>query len=359
MSVSESVLKENKIKFVCIGNLYETALEVKDNVEVQVGKKEEGKTVKCKQITGKVSVDTGSGVVTLFPQFNEIGYDGKENVRWTMAKSMLDWNPKIKGDSSKPVTRVMLEGILNYYDGYVRDSNKPELKKSYRIERATTSVPDTIEDGFSFEGYFFIAGTNVNDETGVGSIRAYYSNYRGEVIPVDCIVDSEDVDIVFEGDGDDFEAIEPGQTRQLKISYYRTTETNTEVEETKTKKFGGNRKTAPDIPTHNRFKEEYVLTSASECPVEEPEQEYDDDGNAIDTNSVWYNPVAVKKAIKARAQKLEEMENNPPEKKSGGSAKKPGNASLQAKKQAAKDKMKGGMKAQASFDAFDDKEDPF
>lgn len=39
MSVNESVLKENKIKFVCIGNLYETALEVKDDAEVQVGKR--------------------------------------------------------------------------------------------------------------------------------------------------------------------------------------------------------------------------------------------------------------------------------------------------------------------------------
>lgn len=354
MSVSESMLKENKIKFVCIGNLYETALEVKEDVETQVGKKEEGKTVKCKQITGKLAVDTGNGVVVLFPQFNEIGYDGKENMRWTMAQSMLEWNPKVKGDSSQPVTRVMIEGILNYYDGYAKDSNKPELKRSYRVERATTTIPDTLDNGFSFEGDFFIAGTNINDETGVGTIKAYYSNYRGEIMPVDCIVDPEDAEIVFDGDSD-FEAIEAGQTRHLKISYYRTADTSVLVEEVKTKKFGGNRKTAPDVPTHTRFKEEYVLTSASSESMKEPEQDYDEDGNEIDTKSTWYNPVAVKKAIKARAQKLEEMENNPPEKKSNGK----GNSSLQAKKQAAKDKMKSGMKAQASFDAFDDEEDPF
>lgn len=351
MSVSESVLKENKIKFVCIGNLYETALEVKDNVEVQVGKKEEGKTAKCKQITGKVAVDTGSGVVVLFPQFNEIGYDGKENMRWSMAQSMLEWNPKIKGDSSQPVTRVMLEGTLNYYDGYAKDSNKPELKRSYRVERATTTIPDTLEDGFSYEGYFFIAGTNVNDNTGVGNIKAYYSNYRGEVIPVECIVDSEDVEIVFEGADTNFKEIEAGQTRFLKIAYYRTADTNTVVEEVQTKTFGNKRKASPSVPTHTRYKEEYVLKSAHSYPVEEPEQEYDDDGNPIDTNSVWYNPVAVKKAVKARAQKLEEMENNPPEKKSGGR----GNSSLQAKKQAAK----VGKKTNVSFEDDDDDDMPF
>ena len=81
----------------------------------------------------------------------------------------------------------------------------------------------------------------------------------------------------------------------------------------------------------------------------------DEDGNEIEVKTQWINPVAMKKAIKARAQMLEELKNNPPEKKSGGK----GNSSLQAKKQAAKDKMKGGMKAQVSFDAFDDEEDPF
>lgn len=350
MSVSESMLKENKIKFVCIGNLYETALEIKEDVETQVGKKEEGKTVKCKQITGKVAVDTGSGIVVLFPQFNEIGYDGKENMRWAMAQSMLEWNPKIKGDSSQPVTRVMLEGTLNYYDGYAKDSNKPELKKSYRVERATTTIPDTLEDGFSYEGYFFIAGTNVNDDTGVGNIKAYYSNYRGEVIPVDCIVDAEDVEVVFE-DNSDFEAIEPGQTRHLKVSYYKTADTNAVAEEVQKKTFGSKRKSSPDIPTHTRFKEEYVLTSAHSYPVEEPEQEYDDDGNAIDTNSVWYNPVAVKKAVKARAQKLEEMENNPPEKKTGG------NSSLRQAKANAKSNKFGNKPRQSSYVELDDDDD--
>ena len=353
MSVSESILKENKIKFVCIGNLYETALEVKDSVEVQVGKKEEGKTAKCKQITGKVAVDTGSGIVVLFPQFNEIGYDGKENMRWAMAQSMLEWNPKIKGDSSQPVTRVMLEGTLNYYDGYAKDSNKPELKKSYRVERATTTIPDTLEDGFSYEGYFFIAGTNVNDDTGVGNIKAYYSNYRGEVIPVDCIVDAEDVEVVFEGNSD-FEAIEAGQTRHLKVSYYKTADTNSVVEEVQKKTFGGKRKSSPDIPTHTRFKEEYVLTSAYSYPVEEPEEEFDDDGNPVDVDTVWYNPIAVKKAIKVRMQKLEEMEKNPPKQ----SAK---TTSVKAAKQAQKDRMKAGMKTSgaAPFDDMEDDEDIF
>ena len=351
MSVSESVLKENKIKFVCIGNLYETALEVKENVETQVGKKEEGKTVKCKQITGKVAVDTGSGIVVLFPQFNEIGYDGKENMRWAMAQSMLEWNPKIKGDSSQPVTRVMLEGTLNYYDGYAKDSNKPELKKSYRVERATTTIPDTLENGFSYEGYFFIAGTNVNDDTGVGNIKAYYSNYRGEVIPVDCIVDEEDVEIVFDGADPDFEEIEAGQTRFLKIAYYRTVDSNSPVlaEEVKAKTFGNKRKQAPDIPVHTRYKDEYVLKYAHSYPVEEPEQEYDEDGNPIDISTVWYNPVAVKKAVKARAQKLEEMENNPPEKKSGGKS-----SLRQAKANAKNNDRFGNKPRQASFEEFDD-----
>ena len=66
------------------------------------------------------------------------------------------------------------------------------------------------------------------------------------------------------------------------------------------------------------------------------------------------------KAIKARAQILEELKNNPPEKKIGGK----GNNSLQAKKQAAKDKMRGGMKAShpvssGAFFDMDEDEDLF
>lgn len=329
MAVNDSILNEHKIKFVCIGKLQETALEVKNDAEQQIGKKEDGKIVKCKQLTGKISVDTGSGVVVLFPQFNEIGYDGKEASRWKMALSMLDWNPKIKGDSKEPVTRVMLEGELNYYDGRNKSTNKVELKKSYRITRASTTVPDTLEDGFSFEGDFYIDGVSVNDDTGVGTIKAYYSNYRGEIIPVDFTVDPDDVDIVFEGDSD-FEAIEAGQTRNLKISYYRTMDDSAPVVEVQTRKFGSSRKEAPDVPTHSRYKDEYVLTSASSAPVEEPEEEYDDEGNLIDNNSVWYNPVTIKKAKKARAQKLEEMEKNPPEKKSGASGLKEAKANAKA-----------------------------
>ena len=350
MSVNESVLKENKIKFVCIGNLYETALEVKDDVEVQVGKKEEGKTVKCKQIKGKVAVDTGSGVVTFFVKFDE---DGNNKWQWPIGQAMLNWNPKIEGDSSQPVTRVMLEGSLNYYDGYIKNTNKPELKKFYRVERATTNIPDNAPDGFSFEGNFFIAGASVNEDTGIGNIKAYYSNYRGEIFPVECIVDAEDASIVFEGDNE-FEAIEAGQTRQLTISYYRTIDTNNIVEEVETKKFGGKRKSTPNVPTHNRFKEEYVLTSASSFPVEEPEEEFDDDGNPVDVDTVWYNPIAVKKAIKVRMQKLEEMEKNPPKQTA-----KP--TSVKAAKQAQKDRMKAGMKTGgvAPFDDMEDDEDIF
>ena len=94
--------------------------------------------------------------------------------------------------------------------------------------------------------------------------------------------------------------------------------------------------------------------------IEEPDEltTEDENGNEVEVKTQWINPVAMKKAIKARAQMLEELKNNPPEKKSNGK----GNSSLQAKKQAAKDKMKGGMKAShpvnAPFD-MDDEEDLF
>lgn len=325
MSVSESMLKENKIKFVCVGNLYETSLEIKEDVEIQI---KDNKTARCKQITGKVAVDTGSGIVVLFPQFNELGYDGKENMRWSMANAMFDWNPRIKGDNSQPVTRVMLEGSLNYYDGYVKDSNKVELKKSYRVERASTTIPDNLPDGFSFEGNFYIHSTDRDTDTGIGIIRAYYSKNKGEIVPVEFTVDDIDCDIVFNG-GRDFEPIEAEQTRQLTISYYKTPDTSNAIEEVQTQRFGGGRKASPNVPTHTRYKEEFVLTSASKAPMPKPEE---------GAESTWYNPVAVDKAIKARAQKIEEMENNPPEKKTGG------NSSLRQAKANAKTTNKFGTK---------------
>src|SRR5699024_1399098 len=147
---------------------------------------------------------------------------------------------------------------------------------------------------------------------------------------------------------------EAGQTRQLTISYYRTIDTNNIVEEVETKKFGGKRKSTPNVPTHNRFKEEYVLTSASSFPVEEPEEEFDDDGNPVDVDTVWYKPIAVKKAIKVRMQKLEEMEKNPSKQTA-----KP--TSIKAAKQAQKDRMKAGMKTGgvAPFDDIDSDDDIF
>lgn len=336
--MSESNLNEHKIGFVCVGTVSETSLELKEDVEVAIGKREEGKTVKCKQITGKVAIDTGNGIMTFFPRFNEIGYNGEEDGYWKMALAMLDWNPKIKGDSNEPPTRVILEGNLNYYDGYVKDGKEVELKKSYQIRKASTRIPASIEeDGFSFEGDFFIASAvPVEDDEGEvtsGKIKAYYSNYRGEVIPVDCVIDKADVELVLEG-ADDFEAIKPGQTRRLKITHFRTEEKSQQSEEKSTgRRLGASRGASIDVPVRNKFKDEYVLTYASAYPVEEPEQEYDDDGNPVDTNSVWYNPVAVKKAVKARAQKLEEMENNPPKKKDNTSK---AASSLKASKQAVK-----------------------
>lgn len=342
MSVSESNLNEHKIGFVCVGTVSETTLELKEDVEVTVGKREEGKTVKCKQVTGKVSIDTGNGIMTFFPQFNEVNYEGKIDDRqkgyWNMATSMLDWNPKIKGDSDEPPTRVILEGVLNYYDGYNKDTNKPELKKTYRVTRASTKIPASIkDDGFTFEGDFFIASANaIEDDEGEvagGKIKAYYSNYRGEVIPVECVIDKADVELVLGGDSD-FEAIKAGQTRCLKIAHFRTEEKSQQSDEKPAgRRFGASRGASIDIPVRNKFKDEYVLTYASATAVEEPEQEYDDDGNPIEIKSVWYNPATVKKAIKARAQKLEEMENNPPEKKDNTTK---AASSLKASKQAVK-----------------------
>lgn len=306
----DSALRETKIKMICIGKVYENALEIKNDVEIEYGRKDDRKKTRCKQVTGKVAIDTGAGIVTFFPSFNEIGWDGKIDGRWEMALAMVGWKGKIRKKDVEPyldseIDRVCLTGYLRRYDKYNDKTHEVECRMGYDVRSGNTRIDENDQDGLTLEGPFFVQRFDEDEDTGTGKMRLYYVNFRGEVYPLDIVVDAEDMDIVANG-SDIFEAIETEQTRVMKIAYY-STRIGEAPKSVKGCAFGKSRRDTPNVRQGGRFKDEYVLKWAKA----QPEPEVDDEDNEDGNGSYWMNPSTVKKALRERAKKLEEMRNSP------------------------------------------------
>src|SRR5699024_858514 len=110
------------------------------------------------------------------------------------------------------------------------------------------------------------------------------------------------------------------------------------------------------VAVNNGFDVQELMLVGGDDEIEEPDEltTEDEDGNEVEVKTQYINPKAMKKAIKVRAQMLEQLKANPPKQTA-----KP--TSVKAAKQAQKDRMKAGMKTggAAPFDDIDSDDDIF
>lgn len=344
MNVSESTLQKSSQYFRCVGILSEMNLK-REDAEIKL--KKDGQpngTMDGERIFGSVAVKTDNGIHTfrVFAQSHKS--NGEENKRWKMYCAMLDWNPQINGNGGEP-TLVNLEGTVGINDYVGQDG---EIRSSLQWNVGTANTKATAEEpkGTTLKATLFISAIKPEirqeEETGRLLVSMYGADNNGACFPVNAIV-GEDM-------ADDFaDCYETGMTVpfELELSVRHVGG----EKQGATKKFGR----AASVAVNNGFDVQELIIVGGDDEIEELDEltTEDENGNEVEVKTAWINPAAMKKAIKARAQMLEEKKKNPPEK--GKSA----SDSLKAKKQAAKEKMKAGMKGQTSFEEFDDDDDEF
>lgn len=349
MSVSESILQKTANWFRCVGTVSEMNLKREDcDIKQKDENGNEAGTKKGERIIGNVAIQTDNGIHTFNVYAQSLTSKGEEPKQWKMYCEMLNWNPKIKGDPNVEPTLVNIEGSVSIND-YLNQQGELKSGLRWRVGRANTKATPDEPKGTTLKVTAFIQSIKPEirqeEETGRLLVTLYGAEGDGTCFPINAVVDEEMADAFND-------CYEVGTTVPFELELVSRHVGNENTGGAK--KFGR----AGKVSVNNGFDVQELMLVGGDDEIEEPDEltTEDEDGNEVEVKTQWINPVAMKKAIKARAQMLEELKNNPPEKKSGNK----GNASLQAKKQASKDKMKSGMKsAQASCDAFDDGEDPF
>ena len=344
-------LNKTKNWFRCVGTVSEKDLKLEDcKVKIYDNGKPTGEEVKAQCIKGKVAIKTDTGIQTFGIYFTSKGMDGKDSKDWGMAKAMYEkWNPEIGGESGVDPTVVALEGAAEIND-YAGD-NGISSRLQFRVRRANTRVSPDEGHGMTLNATAYIhkmaPEVRNEEETGRMKVTLYGANAKGACFPIDMIVE-EDLAEDFE------EAYEVGQTVNFDIDIV-------------VKHVGGAKSGKKAFGKGGRMNvnsgfdvTEYVLAGCDEA-IEEPDEltTEDEDGNEVPVKTEWINPVAMKKAIKARAAMLEELAKN-------GNVPKSGEKSIKERKAERKAGGLGKTNAKPKFDEDEDEgypdvesEDPF
>lgn len=336
-------LNRTKQYFRSVGVVNELDLKLEDcDIKYKDSEGNEKQT-KGERIMGNVTLHTQKGIHTYNVYFQSLGYDGSPNKRWKMAMDMLNWIPEINGNGEPP-TKVAVEGQVSINDYEKEGTVRSNLR--WRVGKATTKVSEDEPMGTTLDLVAYIhkiEHEEINDEeTGRLKVTLMGADNKGACFPIDCIVEKDLADDVEEN-------VEVGST--LPITLNRVMKhIGGEKKKTTKRMLGG----SGDVAVNTGFDiEELILVGADE-PIEEPEETEDEDGNPIEDKSGYINPAVMKKAIKVRLAMLEELKNNPPEKKSGKGE------SFKDKKAKAKSKSVGkANKPNFNEDSEDDGDDPF
>ena len=317
----ESTLNKTRNYFRCIGTVSELDLTREEcEIKLKNSNGEDNGTIVGERIRGTIAIRTDNGIVNcrvFFQSHNgRPDKNGKhENNRWTMATSMMDWNPEINGNGEEP-TLVNIEGTFDVNDYLGQDGNVKTILQ-LNVGKASTKVSPDETKGCTWNGIVYIKSINPEvrneEETGRLLVNLLGVNSKSEVFPINAIVEEELAE-AFE------DAYETEQTVPMDIDVIVR---HVGSKQNAKKAFGR----GGSVNVNSGFDvTEYIIVGADEA-IEEPEDE-DDDGNPIENG--WLNPKTVKKAIKERDKKLEEIKN-------GGVAEKKG--SIKAAKQMAKTKV--------------------
>ena len=336
------ILNKSKNFYRCVGSVYETALK-RENCEVGLWEngKPTGEKVKAECIKGKLGIRTDGGIVTFMIYFASKGLDGKESRQWKMAIDMMELNPEVNGNGNAPSV-VVVEGRLENNMFMSRDGKVKESPQ-FRVSKvSTTAYKEGMEYGITINMSGCVTKnvpeTKMVDgeaeETGRNILTTYMANGKGEVFPVNIIVEEDLVDDVND-------AIETGCTIDA------TLDVNIITYGGVAKKHGIGKAGRIDtsiVSTRNEF----VLAGMD--IVDEPDELYteDEDGKQIPVKTLWMDADVVKKAIKMYNVKKEEFAKNGGEK----TPKTSSGSSPKDKKAEYKSKRVG--KKMADFDEFEE-----
>lgn len=342
------ILNKSKNFFRCVGMVYEKAVKKEPcEVEIWADGQRTGEKVKAECIKGKLGVRTNAGVITFMIYFASKGLDGKDSRQWKMATDMLDLNPEVKGNGNEPDT-VVIEGRLEGGLYTKRDGTVGE-SINYRVSKvSTTAYKEGMEYGLTIN----MSGCMVKnvpetrmvdgeaEETGRNIMTTYMANGKGEVFPINIVVEEDLVEDVSD-------AVEKDCTIDA------TLDVNTITFGVVAKKHGIGK--AGRIDTSNpSTHDEYILAGMD--VVEEPDEKFiESDGKQIPVKTLWMDPEVVKKAIKMYNVKKDEFAKNGGNKKSGSA--KSSKTELNDRKAEYKSKRVG--KKKEDFGGFDDDDTPW
>lgn len=337
------ILNKSKNFYRCVGTVYEVGLKREDcEVKIYENGAATGEKVKAECIKGKLGVRTNSGIVTFMIYFASKGLDGKDARQWKMATDMMELNPEVNGNGNAPSV-VVVEGRLENNMFMSRDGKEVKEAPQFRVSKvSTTAYKEGMEYGITINMSGCVTKnvpeTKMVDgeaeETGRNILTTYMANGKGEVFPVNIIVEEDLVDDVND-------VIETGCTIDATLDANIIT-------------FGGVSKQHSigrkgKIDTSNvSTRTEFILAGMD--IVDEPDELYteDEDGKQIPVKTLWMDADVVKKAIKMYNVKKEEFAKN-----GGNKATKPSSgSSLKDKKAEYKSKRVG--KKMADFDEFEE-----
>ncbi len=342
------ILNKSKNFFRCVGTVYEVALKKEPcDVEIWADGQRTGEKVKAECVKGKLSVRTNTGIINFMIYFASKSLDGKDSGQWKMAESMLTLNPEVKGNGNEPdvvVVEGRLEGnLFPKRDGTVGESI------NYRVSKvSTTAYKEGMEYGLTIN----MSGCMTKnvpetkmvegevEETGRNIMTTYMANGKGEVFPINIIVEEDLVEDVSD-------AVDKGCTIDA------TLDVNTITFGGVAKKHGigkAGRIDTSNVSTHD----EYILAGMD--VVEEPDEKFieGEDGKQIPIKTLWMDPEVVKKAIKMYNVKKDEFAKNGGNKGGSTSSSK---TKLNDRKAEFKSKRVG--KKKEDFGGFDEDETPW
>lgn len=309
--MSESILKRTANWFTVEGYVSEKCSFVKGTGRVPMfiehdyvmdeyddGEKT-GRKIKCDRLLGAVTIRTTDGTFEININATSKNMNGEDNKRWTMFAKIADWNSEI-GGNGETADYVTMSGSVSSRD-YVGRDNAVHSQLVYnaasKCERIT---PNFEESGLTFSGTCYVASINNEtrrkgddvEETGRVRVNSFGVDYKGQLFPINFIVEGEDaVDFI----NDD---VTVGDTLSIKLAR----ECRFIQRQPK-----GNTFRKLKVDTNSNFTIDELLLAFAEV-IYEPDELEDDEGNPIDTN--WLNPVVVKKAIKVRNAMLDELLKN-------------------------------------------------
>lgn len=346
---STTTLHKTKNYFRAIGTVYENAL-VREDCKAKI-RDEDGNpagTVDAERIRGRVSLKTDNGIHTFDVYGQSVTSKNDPNKQWKMYEDMMEWNPQVNGSGDEP-TLVMVEGSVAIND-YPDDKGEIRTSLRWNVRRGGTNrIPEDSVLGTSLNCVAYIKSIepeirkvgDENEDTGRLKVQLLAADNNGACFPINAIITKDMADSFTE-----IYEVEQTVNFDCDLSVRHVGGAKNAK-----KAFGK----ASSVEVNSGFDITELIITGADDPIEEPDEltREDENGNEVEVPTDWINPVVIKKALKARAQMLEELAKNPSKKASGNSSKVTANSVKDAKK-----KM-GGTKPKFIDDDFGDSGDVF